>query len=122
MKENAMRLSIVAALLACASSAWAAPEDVFAGTTKIVFTKDLEKDPAKKSVETTDKAEIAKVLETIKLEAKDPCACDHIESAVFTTPKGDVKVSLCDHCFDFGGKTYRMPAEFYKLFGAAFKK
>ena len=114
----------VAAVLLCAgcASGWAAPEEAFAGTTKIVLVKDLEKDPAKKSVEIADAGEIAKVLATIKLKAKEPCLCDHIERAVFTTPKGDVSVSLCDHCFDFGGKTYKMPVEFYALFKSAFMK
>ncbi len=97
------------------------PNDGFAGTTKIVLTNELAEDPAKKTVEIASAAEIAKFVATIKLKTKDPSKCDHILSAAFTTPKGVISVSLCDHCFDFGGKTYAMPAEFYKLFEAGFK-
>ena len=35
--------------------------------------------------------------------------------------KEEIKVSLCDHCFDIGQKTYKMPPEFYKLY-TAYKK
>ena len=108
-------------VVAAPSCSAAAPGDAFAGTTKIVLASELEKDPAKKTVTVSDAAEIAKFLGAIKLEAKTPCACDHVLSAVFTTPAGDVRVSLCDHCFDFGGKTYKMPAAFYALFQAKFK-
>ena len=66
----------------------------------------------------TDKAKIEKLVATIKLEKKVPCACDHIQHAVFVTDKGEITVSLCDHCFDVGKDTYRMPPEFYKLYTA----
>ncbi len=120
--RNVFCVAAVASLVLSADcSRAAAPEDVFAGTTKIVLTKDLEKDPAKKTVEIADKAEVAQFLGTIKLVAKEPCACDHVERAAFATPARVVTVSLCDHCFDFDGKTYKMPAEFYELFQAKFK-
>ncbi len=120
--KTALRIALVAAFaLTAGVSCAGAPEDVFAGTTKIVLEKDLQKGPAKTTVEIADAAEIAKFVATIKLQTKNPCACDHIQSAAFTTPKGVISVSLCDHCFDFGGKTYAMPAEFYALFQAKFK-
>jgi hypothetical protein len=97
------------------------PGVVFAGTTKIELNKDLEKGDARRTVVVTDPAEIARLVAAIRLQKKKPCPCGHTESAVFTTPKGVIDVSLCDHCFDFGGKTYDMPAEFYRLFQWYFK-
>jgi hypothetical protein len=74
--------------------------------------------PRAQAVVVTDKAKIERLVAAIKLEKKTPCGCDHIESAVFVTPKGDITVSLCAHCFDIGHNTYRMPPEFYRLFTA----
>lgn len=112
--------ALTASLLSCAFGA--PPEDIFAGTTKIVLEKDLQKGPAKKTAEIVDAAEIAKFVAAVKLQTKNPCACEHIQSAVFTTPARAVTVSLCDHCFDFDGKTYAMPAGFYKLFNEHFEE
>ena len=114
--------AVTAALLIAGASntCFAAPEDVFAGTTKIALTQDLEKDPAKKSMEITDKAQIEKFVATINLKTKVPAACDHVKHAIFTTPKGVVQVNLCEACFDFGGKSYAMPAAFYALFEKSF--
>jgi len=122
MKNAFWIVAAGALVLSVGVSCGGAPEDVFAGTTKIVLTKDLQKDPAKKTVEIVDKAEIAEFVAAIKLEKKAPCLCEHVESAVFTTPARAITVSLCDHCFDFDGKTYAMPAGFYKLFNQHFKE
>lgn len=91
---------------------------VFAGTTKIELVGRVPgRPPGKtKTVVLTDKAEIDRLLKTIRLDEKGPCECEHMENATFTTPKGRIEVSLCDHCFDFGGKYWKMPREFYELF------
>jgi beta-lactamase regulating signal transducer with metallopeptidase domain/outer membrane protein assembly factor BamD (BamD/ComL family) len=65
-------------------------------------------------------AKINELLATIKVEMpKKPCACMHQDSAVFLKDKGRIKVLFCEHCFDFDGKFYAMPAEFYAFFRKA---
>ena len=121
MTTRTMAPACVLAWAALLLTGCSAAENVFAGTTKIELAKDLQKGKDARRVVVTDPAEIARLVDAIRIEKKNPCACDHVESAAFTTPKGVVTVSLCDHCFDFGGKTYKMPAEFYRLFESHFK-
>lgn len=102
--------------LALACPVWAAED--FTGTKEVrLIHGDLGSSKAK-TVVITDKAKIAKLVATIKLEKKEPCACDHIDHTVFVKDKGQITVSLCDHCLDIGKNTYRMPPEFYKLYMA----
>ena len=95
---------------------WAAED--FTGTKEVRLIHGDLGSPKAKTVVITDKAKIEKLVATIKLEKKVPCACDHIQHAVFVTAAGEITVSLCDHCFDVGKATYRMPPEFYKLYMA----
>jgi xylan 1,4-beta-xylosidase len=106
------------ALLAMAAAVptWAAED--FAGTKEVRLIQGDLGSPKAKTVVITDKAKIDKLLGTIKLTKKEPCACDHINHVVFVKDKGQVTVSLCDHCFDVGKNTYVMPPEFYKLYMA----
>jgi beta-lactamase regulating signal transducer with metallopeptidase domain len=94
----------------------------FSGVKEIRFSRGIPGNLTGKTVtikETIkDPAEIDWLLATIKLEEKNPSGCRHLESAVFVKDKGNIEVSLCEHCFDFGGKTYRMPTGFYQLFKA----
>ncbi len=103
-------------VLALAIPTWAAED--FTGTTEVRLIHGDLGSPKAKIVVITDKAKIEKLVATIKLEKKVLCACDHINHAVFVKEKGDITVSLCDHCFDIGEKTYVMPPEFYKLYTA----
>ena len=109
-----------ALVFAAASICLAGDVNPFAGTTKIVLSRG--EGPKGANVEIVDKAVIDKFLATIVLKKKEPCLCEHLDAAAFTTPAGVVNVSLCDHCFDFGGKTYAMPAGFYELFKAHLAK
>ena len=113
-------IGAVLILATCCSCGGAAKVDLFAGTTKIVLSRDVGE--GKGTIEIADKAEIDTFLKTIVLTKKNPCLCDHIEFAVFTTPAREIRVSLCDHCFDFDGQTYAMPAAFYELFKAKLPK
>ncbi len=109
-----------ALVFAALSQGLAADANPFAGTTKIVLSREMGSKPG--SVEIADKAVIGKFLGAITLVETEPCACEHIEFAAFTTPAGVIKVSLCDHCFDFNGGHYAMPAAFYELFVAHLPK
>jgi acylphosphatase len=102
--------------LALAYPVW--PAEEFTGTKELRLIHGDLGSPKAKTVVITDKAKIAKLVATIKLEKKEPCACDHIDHAVFVKDKGEITVSLCDHCFDIGMDTYQMPPEFYKLYMA----
>ena len=42
--------------------------------------------------------------------------------SVFVKDKEEVRVSLCDHCFDIGQKTCKTPPEFYQLYTAYVKE
>ncbi len=113
--------SILSVIVILSIAAWAqtpATEPAASGFTGVKEVR-LSREAAAGKVRAlviTDMGKIERLVGTIKLEKKEPCACEHLESAVFVTDAGEIKVSLCDHCFDFGGKTYRMPAEFYRLF------
>jgi hypothetical protein len=107
-------LTLISLLVAVPSSAWA--DEEFTGTKEVRLIHGDLGGPKAKTIVVTDKAKIEKLVSTIKLEKKVPCACDHIQHAVFVTGAGEVTVSLCDHCFDIGKATYRMPPEFYKLY------
>jgi hypothetical protein len=106
----------IAALWVLFSSACAAED--FTGTKEVRLIQGDLGSPKAKTVVITDKAKIEKLLGAIKLTKKEPCACDHINHAVFVKDKGQITVSLCDHCFDVGKNTYVMPPEFYKLYTA----
>jgi hypothetical protein len=106
----------MAALLVLVSSAWAAED--FNGTKEVRLIQGDLGSPKAKTVVITDKAKIEKLLGTIKLTKKEPCACDHINHAVFVKDGGQITVSLCDHCFDVGKNTYVMPPTFCKLYMA----
>jgi hypothetical protein len=110
----------LAMLTGCAQKA---SKENFADATKIVLTQEVFSPVrATKIVTVSDPKEVAEFVAAIRLVEKDPCACAHLESAAFTTPTREIYVSLCDHCFDFGGKNYKMPAGFYALFQARFPK
>ena len=117
MKTVAITLSLLVVLTA---PTWAAED--FTATKEVRLIHGDLGSPKAKTVVITDKAKIEKLLATIKLEKKVPCACDHVEHAVFVTEKGKVTVSLCDHCFDVGRNTCLMPPEFYKLYTAYWRK
>ena len=109
----------------CVATAMAAPNwaaEDFTGTKELRLVNGDLGSPKAKTVVITDKAKIEKLLATIKLEKKEPCACDHIQHAIFVKDKGEITVSLCDHCFDVGKATYRMPPEFYKLYTAYWRE
>ena len=99
---------------ALAAPAWAAED--FTGTKELRLVHGDLGSPKAKTVVITDKAKIEKLVATIKLKKKEPCACDHVQHAIFVKDKGEITVSLCDHCFDIGTHTYVMPPEFYKLY------
>lgn len=101
-------------LIVLATATWAAED--FTGTKEVRLIQGDIGSPRAKTVVVTDKAKIEKLLGAIKLEKKVPCACDHINHAVFVKGKGEITVSLCDHCFDVGKNTYVMPQAFYKLY------
>ena len=111
MRTSILTLCLVATLIV---PIWAAED--FTGTKQVRLSHGDIGSPKAKTVVITDKAKIEKLVATIKLEEKVPCACDHIDHAVFVKEKGEITVSLCDHCFDIGKATYRMPPEFYKLY------
>jgi hypothetical protein len=122
-------LSIVTAVACQPAAAWAAeaPKDAgaeFTGIKEVRLTHGDLGSPKARTVVITDKAKIDQLVATIKLEKKTPCACDHIDWAIFVKDKdkSQIKVSLCDHCFDVGNETYVMPPEFYKLYTAYMKE
>jgi hypothetical protein len=108
--------TLLSMAMALPAPAWAAED--FTGTKEVRLIHGDLGSPKAKTVIITDKAKIEKLLATIKLEGKVPCACDHIQHAVFVTGASEITVSLCDHCFDIGKDTYRMPPDFYKLYTA----
>lgn len=110
----------IAALWVLFFSACAAED--FTGTKEVRLIQGDLGSPKAKTVVMTDKAKIEKLLGTIKLEKKEPCACDHINHAVFVKDKGQITVSLSDHCFDVGKNTYVMPPAFYKLYMALIRE
>jgi len=91
----------------------------FGGIAEIRLSRGVPGSPTAEAVTIKEPATINELVATIKLEKKNPCACLHLESAVFVKDTGEIKVSLCDHCFDFDGKTHVMPAGFYALFQKA---
>lgn len=98
---------------------------VFSGTEAITFTERGVDEPDKK-ISVTDPKEVQRILGTIRLARKDPCACSHVHSVTFQTPTDRVEVSFCDHCFAVLGakkngwypnvRDYSMPKEFYSAF------
>jgi len=86
----------------------------FRGTVGITLTRDGLK--RKVHVRVSDPDTVREFLAAIRLVPKEPCKCEHMEEAIFETESSSIRVSLCDHCFDFQGKHYRMPGELYQLF------
>jgi hypothetical protein len=117
-------VAIVCILAGLAAPAVAA--EPFTGIKEVRLAHGDLGSPKARTVVIADKAKIDQLVGTIKLEKKNPCACDHIDWAVFVKEAGkeksEIKVSLCDHCFDIGKETYVMPAEFYKLYTAYMKE
>jgi hypothetical protein len=108
------------ALVAAASIASAAEPQVTAkpeseaalkAATNIVFK--IQQHKGEKQVSVSAPAQVRSLTSTLTLQRKQPCACEHLEGAVFEGPSGTIQVSFCNHCFDFGGNTYDMPKEFY---------
>ena len=48
----------------------------------------------------TDTDEVRLLLSAIQLQKKEPCACAHVNLAVFHKLGGEVRVSFCEYCFD----------------------
>ena len=92
--------TLLSMAMALPAPAWAAED--FTGTKEVRLIHGDLGSPKAKTVVITDKAKIEKLVATIKLEKKVPCACDHIQHAVFVMGAGEITVSLCDHCFDIG--------------------
>jgi hypothetical protein len=104
----------------------------FASVTNIVFTGQEPVPPPagseqqKKHFTVSAPDEVARILSSIRLQPKEPCACGHIYEATFQKPSGQVHVSFCDHCFDVlggtngdsyeGARLYKMPKAFYGEF------
>jgi hypothetical protein len=113
-----MKFCFLPLCLATAMTAPALRAQDFAGTKELRLVHGDLGSPQAKIVVVKDKAKIEKLLGTIKLVRKNPSACDHIQHAVFVKEKGEITVSLCEHCFDVGKNTYVMPPDFYKLYTA----
>jgi hypothetical protein len=113
-----MKMAFISICMATVISASVAAAEDFTGAKEVRLVQgDLSSTKAK-TIVITDKAKIEKLVTTIKLEKKVPCTCDHIQHAVFVTDKGEITVSLCDHCFAVGKSVYVMSPEFYKLYTA----
>ena len=125
------------AVLAVTSSckpAGASAQDAaaFAGATNVVFTEQQTVPPPvgseqqKKQFTVASSDEVGRLLSSIHLQRKEPCACGHIYEAIFQKPTGQIHVSFCDHCFDVldgksgdsyeGARLYKMPKGFYGEF------
>jgi hypothetical protein len=114
-------LMIVGMMLAAAIGADAAGP--FSGVKEIRLSRDVPGSPKTETVTIKEPTKVAELLATIKLEKKRYASgCLHLESAMFLKDNGEIKVSLCEHCFNFDGKTYLMPSGFYSLFQKAFPK
>jgi hypothetical protein len=116
------------------------PPDVsFEGVTKIVFTRTHFEEPrpsgkdgkplregAKTTIVIVDKVEIARLTKLIVLRPKAVCGCMHLDEVTFEKGKSRINVHFCDHCFDIGNVSYRMPGAFHaayqKLLAAHFAK
>lgn len=89
--------------------------DQFAGTRSIVLTGER----LQKTVVSTED-QVAALVAAISLEPKEACACKHRAQAIFKTDDAEIRVSLCDHCFNIVGgeetKYYKMNKPFYELF------
>ncbi len=117
MKRSFLAFSIVIAL---AARAWAAQD--FTGTKEVRLIHGDFGNPKATTVVIKDRAKIEQLVAAIKLEKKEPYACDHIDHAVFVKGNGEITVSLCDHCFDIGKDSYRMSPEFYRLYTSFVKR
>ncbi len=111
MKPMYILLYIAVALLSSGATA----ED-FTGTKEVRLIHGDLGSPKATTVVIRDRTKIDQLVAAIKLEKKEPYACDHIDHAVFVKGKGEITVSLCDHCFDIGKDSYRMSPEFYRLY------
>ena len=91
-----MKPSFITLCLALVLAAAACAAEDFTGTREIRLTHGELGNPKAKTVVIKDQAKIDQLVGTIKLEKKVPCACDHIDWAVFVKDKEEIKVSLCD--------------------------
>lgn len=89
----------------------------FRDATQVTFTH-RENSGQLRSVTIANPPEVKRITDSIELVPKAPCLCAHVDQAVFTTPKGTITASICDHCFDYNSLTYAMPDEFWRLFQA----
>lgn len=51
---------------------------------------------------------VQQIVGAVQLSSAPRCACDHGDTIVFKTPKGQVDASYCDHCFDVKYKNQSM--------------
>ncbi len=109
MPAACVLVAILVGVPGCHSSG----EDLFRGVTKIQIRTDYP-EAARKTVTIVDKREIEDLVRAVQLREDRPCDCVHYMSVVFTTPGRVIEVSICEHCFDFDGKTYAMPPDFYR--------
>ena len=87
----------------------------FAAVNEIVFQNALHKNKISFSV--VDRKEIERITKALVLVPKEPCECEHVETAIFKKAKSEIFVHFCSHCFDIrhGGRNhrYKMPKPFY---------
>lgn len=116
-----MRLRWIAALLACQAGLGCGggdPRAQLAQATAVTLGIDLEDPPREMRI--SDPDQVARFLDFGELASKAPCRCAHFEYVVFHAPEADVRVSICDHCFDVWQgddvACYEMPPGFYERF------
>jgi len=105
-----MRIAFITLLFCAALQAAEQPTAQFTSATQIVFTSA----EPKRTVTVKDAAALRSLTSAVRLEPKPRCKCDHSLSARFITGTQTTDVSFCDHCFDFDGRTFQMPATFYE--------
>lgn len=93
----------------------------FVGATNIVFTERYGSDSNEwKHLTVSDSNQLRQFVSLTQLTTKQYCACEHHHEALFQSSSGEVRVSFCNHCFDFeNGRSpggYAMPEEFYAAF------
>jgi hypothetical protein len=98
----------------------------FATTTNILFVQHGFGQEPDRTLRLTDTNEVRHLVSLIQLKPKENCMCaPHELEAIFQTRTGELRVSLCDHCFavvlprgpssnEVAG--YWMPKEFYQEF------
>ena len=97
----------------------------FHDTSRITFTQRGHDQPEQTLV-VDDLKEVQRFVSTLRLTRKQPCPCSHNYEVTFITRTEEIKVSICNHCFDVLGaknggwyrnvRYYSMPEDFYTLF------